>query len=126
MRQEKGIEKVVKKVRGLMEKKQNVAATKLLVPQGEEAGLLKEVKDEFEALKKEGVVHVNTPNGLYANLVELTCEAYVEMKNKKGDPYCDEALTLNPHSLPALISKARRQLSTDDFEAAISTLNAAK
>ena len=48
------------------------------------------------------------------------------MKNKKGDPYCDEALTLNPHSLPALISKARRQLSTDDFEAAISTLNAAK
>ena len=81
MRQEKGIEKVVKKVRGLMEKKQNVAATKLLVPQGEEAGLLKEVKDEFEALKKEGVVHVNTPNGLYANLVELTCEAYVEVSS---------------------------------------------
>ncbi|KAJ8611228.1 hypothetical protein MRB53_038072 [Persea americana] len=45
---------------------------------------------------------------------------------KKAAAYCDEALTYNPTSLPALLSKAQRQLDADDFEPAISTLNAAK
>lgn len=42
---------------------------------------------------------------------------------KKGLPYCTEALTLNPDSLPALLSKAQQQLDSDNFEAAIHTLN---
>lgn len=79
MRSEKSLEKQVKKARSLMEKKQNVAATKILVQSGTEPGLLKEVKDAFEAFKKEDVIHANTPNGLYANLLESTCEAYVEV-----------------------------------------------
>ena len=48
------------------------------------------------------------------------------MKSKKGDPYCDESLSLHPTSLPALISKARRQMDKDEFDAAIATLNTAQ
>lgn len=79
MRSEKAVDKAVKKVRALMEKKQNVAATKVLVANGEEVGLLAEVKEEFETAKNEGIVHVNTPNALYSQLLELTCEAYTEV-----------------------------------------------
>ncbi len=46
--------------------------------------------------------------------------------HKKALPYCTEALTLNPNSLPALLSKAERQIDADEFEAAINTLNHAK
>lgn len=42
---------------------------------------------------------------------------------KKAQPYCTEALTLNPNSLPALLHKANRQLDADDFGGAIDTLN---
>ncbi len=45
---------------------------------------------------------------------------------KKALPYCTEALSLNPDSLPGLISKAKRQIEADDFSAAIATLNHAK
>ena len=45
---------------------------------------------------------------------------------KKAQPYCDEALTHNPNCLPALIGKATRELDSDDFEAAIRTLNQAR
>lgn len=46
--------------------------------------------------------------------------------NKKAQPYCTEALTLNPHSFPALVLQAQNQMDAEDFEAAISTLNTAK
>lgn len=45
---------------------------------------------------------------------------------KKAQPYCTEALTLNPTSLPALVLQAQNQLEAEDFDAAISTLNTAK
>jgi DnaJ family protein C protein 3 len=48
------------------------------------------------------------------------------MKNKKGDPYCAEALQLKPNSLYGLISKARQHTDKEEYEAAIGTLNTAK
>lgn len=49
------------------------------------------------------------------------------MDNKnKALPYCNEALELDSHSLPGLLSKAQRQLDVDDFEPAVHTLNTAK
>lgn len=45
---------------------------------------------------------------------------------KKALPYCTEALTLIPDSLPGLLSKAQRQLDASEYEAAIQTLNQAK
>lgn len=45
---------------------------------------------------------------------------------KKALPYCTDALTLIPDSLPGLLSKAQRQLDASEYEAAIQTLNQAK
>lgn len=45
---------------------------------------------------------------------------------KKALPYCTEALTLIPDSLPGLLSKAQRQIDASEYEAAIQTLNHAK
>lgn len=45
---------------------------------------------------------------------------------KKAEPYCTEALTINPHSLPGLLSKASTQVEAEEYEEAMSTLNTAK
>ena len=45
---------------------------------------------------------------------------------KKAGPYCTEALSNNPHSLPALLYRAQTQIDSEDLEPAISTLNMAK
>jgi DnaJ family protein C protein 3 len=142
MKREKQLDKLIKKVKQLMEKKQNVAATKILTKSGEEPGLLQEVKDDFETHKKEGLVHQNSINGLYTWLLDITCEAYIEVclpntdyhsqaniaqvKNKKGQSYCEEVLQYDAKSLWGLIAKARRHIDADQFDAAIGALNEAK
>ena len=45
---------------------------------------------------------------------------------KKAAPFCTEALTLNPHSLPALLHLAQIQLDAEEYENAIGALNTAK
>ena len=45
---------------------------------------------------------------------------------KKATPYCTEALGLNPTSLHGLLNQAQRQLDSDEFEAAVRTLDSAK
>jgi DnaJ family protein C protein 3 len=78
-RREKNLDKEIKKVHQLFEKKQYVGATKILVPRGEDPGLLKEIKDDFQDYVNEGYIYKNSPEDLYANLVEMTCEAYSEV-----------------------------------------------
>lgn len=124
---EKAIDRTLKKFNQFVEKRQFASAVKLLVPQSDDAGLLQEVKDDIATWREAGYIHKTAPDGLYGNLVERTCEAYTEMNNlKKAQAYCDEALTYNPQCLPALLSKAQRQIDADEFEPAISTLNEAK
>lgn len=124
---QKAIDRTLKKFNALMEKRQYNSAVKLLIPQGEDPGLLQEVLDDTKAHREAGYIHPKATDGLYGQLVERTCEAYTEMNNlKKAASYCEEALKFNPTSLPALMSKAQRQLDADDFEAAIGTLNNAK
>ncbi|KAF2641512.1 DNAJ domain-containing protein [Massarina eburnea CBS 473.64] len=127
-RREKNIDKSLKKVKSYFEKRQFATASKLLVDRGEdEPGLLKEVKQDFNDYVELGYIYKNAPQGLYQDLVEKTCEAYVEMNNlKKGTPYCTEALQLNPDSLHGLIHKGQKQLDADDFGEAIRTLDHAK
>ncbi|KAK8222107.1 hypothetical protein M8818_000277 [Zalaria obscura] len=127
LKREKAIDKRMKKISEFMAKRQYTNAVKLLVPQGDEPGLLKEVQDDTKVYKDQGIIHEKAPSKLYEGLVELTCESYTEMNNfKKAQPYCDEALRYNPNCLPALIGKAIRELDADDFEEAIRTLNQAK
>lgn len=56
---------------------------------------------------------------------ELTVSLQMNNK-KKALSYCEEALKLNPNSLPGLLSKAQRQLDDSDYGPAIATLNHAK
>ena len=125
---QKAIDRTLKKFNTFSEKGQHASAVKLLVPQGEdEPGLLQEIKSDVTEYNESGYIHPKAPNGLYAGLVERACEAYVEMNNlKKAAVYCDEALSHNPTSLPALLNKAQRQIEEDEFEPAIGTLNTAK
>jgi DnaJ family protein C protein 3 len=124
---EKAIERTLKKYNGFKEKRQFASATKLLVPHGEDPGLLKEIKDDVEEWKKAGYISQHAPNGLYSSLVEATCEAYGEMNNiKKATPFCEEALTHNDKSLPALLNKAQRQVDAEEYEPALTTLSDAR
>lgn len=127
-RREKNLEKDLKRVRSMFEKRQFATASKLLIDRGEDdPGLLKEVKQDFQDYTAQGYIYKNSPQGLYQNLVEMTCEAYVEMNNlKKGTPYCSEALQLNPHSLHGLLHRAQQQLEADEFEDCVRTIDLAK
>ena len=124
---QKAIERTLKKFNQFIEKRQFSSAVKLLVSQGEDPGLIQEVKDDIKSYREAGYIHPKATNGLYGNLVERACEAYTEMNNlKKAQPYCEEALQYNENCLPALLSKAQRQIDADEFEPALSTLNTAK
>ena len=124
---QKAIERTLKKFNQLIEKRQFSSAVKLLVPQDEDPGLLQEVKDDIKSFREAGYIHPKATDGLYGNLVERACEVYTDMNNlKKAQPFCEEALTYNPNCLPALLSKAQRQIDADEFEPAISTLTTAK
>ncbi|GIZ38006.1 hypothetical protein CKM354_000143300 [Cercospora kikuchii] len=124
---EKAIERTLKKFNTLKEKRQFASAVKLLIAQGEDPGLIQEVKDDVKTWQEAGYIHPKAPNGLYGSLVESACEAYTEMNNfKKATPFCDEALTYNDRSLPALLNKAQRQIDADEFEPALGTLNQAQ
>lgn len=79
-RREKKLEKELKKVRQYVEKRQFATASKLLVNRGEEnPGLLQEVKQDFQDYVEQGYIYKNSPQGLYRELVEMTCEAYNEV-----------------------------------------------
>jgi DnaJ homolog subfamily C member 3 len=79
MRKEKALEKRLKQLNGFWEKGSFASATRLLVKSGEDQGLIQDSKEDFEELKKEGVIHEKSPNGLYNMLVERTCQAYMEV-----------------------------------------------
>ncbi|CAZ83684.1 unnamed protein product [Tuber melanosporum] len=123
----KDLEKSVAKVRTLVEKRQYTSATRLLVGHSGETGLIDEVKEEVADIRKAGYYTSACPEDLLLWLLETTCEVYTETKNnKKATPHCAAALSLNPNSLPALLSKATTQLAEDLFEEAIRTLEHAK
>ena len=142
LRREKQLNKTLQHLYNLREKRQFNSAVKLLVNTGEDAGLIEEVKEHVKDAIEAGHIHKNSPNELYASLVEMACEFYMEVSmryshlaqnlmnsqmnnKKKAAPYCAEALAQNPHSLPALLHKAQNQIDAEEYEAAISTLSTA-
>ncbi|MCJ1392410.1 DNA-dependent ATPase protein rad54 [Xylographa bjoerkii] len=126
-KREKQVDKLLKQVHDLKGKRQFSSAVKVLVGAADDTGLIDMTKEYIQEAKAAGTIHKNSPNELYAGIVETTCEIYVEMNNKKKAlSYCEEALNLNTKSLPGLLFKAQRQLDDSDFEPAIQTLNHAK
>ncbi|KAL9100012.1 MAG: hypothetical protein Q9163_004565 [Psora crenata] len=127
LRREKNLNKALTKAEMFREKKQFNSAVKMLVGTDGDPGLIEQVKEEVKEAKEAGHIHKNSPNELYDSLVEMACECYTEMNNKKkAGPFCTEALKNRPHSLPALLHNAQTQLDAEDYELAISTLNTAK
>ena len=79
-RREKQLDKVLKQVSGLKEKRQFNSAVKLLVGTGEDPGLMQDVKEDVKEFKEAGYIHKNSPDELYSRLVEMTCECYTEVR----------------------------------------------
>ena len=77
-RREKQLDKAMKQVNALKEKRQFNSAAKLLVGSGEDQGLLQDIKEDVAEAKTSGNIHKNSPDELYGSLVEVTCECYSE------------------------------------------------
>ncbi|RPA76045.1 TPR-like protein [Ascobolus immersus RN42] len=118
--------KAIKKIDDNFESKQFTSAGKLLAGHKDEPGLIAEVKEDVEELKKDNILNDKAPQELLAKLVEQACTAFTETKSiKKANTYCEEALQFNPDSIPALINKATRLIKEDEFDQAIAVLNKA-
>ncbi|EPS35871.1 hypothetical protein H072_10679 [Dactylellina haptotyla CBS 200.50] len=123
----KAYNKTIKKALDMKGNRQFLGAAKVLVGTAEEPGVIPQIKDDIQALREEGLFNDNTPSELVSFLVETVCETYTDGNSeKRGRPYCEEALKLNPHSIPAIISKAKRLMEEELFEEAIRELSQAK
>lgn len=78
-RRQKTIDKEIAKVNKHFDKKQYASSIKLLIPSGEDLGLIQEVKDDVKELRKAGTIPEHSPNELVTKLVEYVCEAYHEV-----------------------------------------------
>lgn len=80
MKREKSLQKRLRELGELMEKRKYSSAVKLLTASSKERGLLKDILDDFDEYKEAGYIHTKSPRILYANLLETTCQAYIEVK----------------------------------------------
>lgn len=78
-RREKMIEKELSRLNRFVEKKQYSSAAKLLIPSGEDAGLIQDVKNDVKELREAGTIPRKAPNALLGRLIEMACEAYSEV-----------------------------------------------
>ena len=78
-RQEKKVDKLLKQVEDLKERRQFTTALKVLLGSGDDTGLIQMVKEDVADAQAAGTIHKNSPNELYSSLVELTCELYGEV-----------------------------------------------
>ncbi|KAH0609541.1 uncharacterized protein H6S33_013027 [Morchella sextelata] len=119
----KSLNKSLASIEALRAKRQHNSAVKLLVGTPDDIGLIAEIKEELAELKEKAYINDKCPNELLAKLYDIACDSYTEMNSvKKGKPYCDEALRLNPSSIPGILAKANRLLEEELFEEAIRTL----
>lgn len=78
-KRQKQVDKTMKQIATLKQKRQFNSAVKLLVGAGEDIGLIREVKEDVSSAKELGHIHKNSPNDLYSRLIELTCELYTDV-----------------------------------------------
>lgn len=79
-RREKTLDKQMGQVKKYLEKKQYASGIKLLLPSGEDVGLVQEVKDDVKELRQAGTIPRLAPNDLVSRVVEMVCEAYYEVR----------------------------------------------
>lgn len=153
-KRERQLSKLLGKLHSALEARKFSSAAKLLVGEGEDSGLIADVKADVAAAREAGHIHHAASNNLYVFLMEKACEAYGEVRNsnlcyfsqfsrwhinqhdanishqmnahKKAGPYCAESLRLVPFSLYGLLHQSRIEMDEDRFEEAVRTLNTAR
>lgn len=78
-RRERQVAKRLEKLREAIGSRKFSSAAGLLVGKGEESSLIEDVKGDAQQEREAGHIHPNSPNNLYAFLVESACEAYREV-----------------------------------------------
>ena len=78
-RREKTIDKQLGQANKFFEKNQYASAIKMLLPSGEDVGLVQDIKDDVKDLRDAGTIPQQSPNDLVARVVEMVCEAYHEV-----------------------------------------------
>ncbi|KAF4976087.1 hypothetical protein FZEAL_7197 [Fusarium zealandicum] len=124
-KQEKKVDKAYKKIQGQLSRGQPTTAGRSLVGTADEPGLLLEVRQQVEDLKENKSIPKTARALLLENLVEMTCQAYSESNHKDTAKYCEESLNVQPESFWGLLHKAKVQLKSEIYEAAIQTLEKA-
>ncbi|RDA93408.1 hypothetical protein CP533_1992 [Ophiocordyceps camponoti-saundersi (nom. inval.)] len=124
-REEKLIHKSFRKIEGHLSKGQSTAAGRALVGTADEPGLITRVRDQTKELRKHGSIPVKARAALYNEVVELTCQAFLESNHKDSQKYCEEALDLDRDSFWGLVYRGKSLLRKEQYDAAISTLNKA-
>jgi len=78
-RRQKNLDKQLKQVNKNFEKSQYSTALKVLLPSGEDAGLVQEIKDDVKELREDGTIPQLAPNELVNQVVGRVCESYYEV-----------------------------------------------
>ncbi|KAI5807787.1 hypothetical protein BZA77DRAFT_330649 [Pyronema omphalodes] len=114
LRRIKNTEKAIGKARKSREQRMWNSANKVLLGDGEDTGILDDVKADLDELMKD-------------DLQDMICNNFVEMKKpEKAKKHCEEAFRLNPSSIPAIVFKASSLLEAESFEEAIRLLEKAR
>jgi len=82
-RREKTLDKQLAQVNKFFEKKQYASSLKVLLPSGEDSGLVQDIKDDVKELREAGTIPQLAPNELVSRVVEKVCEAYHEVQNPR-------------------------------------------
>ena len=83
MKREKSLKRRLDELRELMDQRKYSNAVKLLISSSKEHGLLEDVLIDVEEYEKAGYIHMSSPQVLHANLLETTCQAYIEVRQNQ-------------------------------------------
>lgn len=98
-KRQKKVDKELKKVEGLIEKRSFSGAVRMLVPTGEEPGLIGMVREDVNEAREQGTLHPKAKEELVTILLEMTCSAYTEV-SLHAYPHTAIQLTHHPDEQP--------------------------
>lgn len=79
-KQEKAIQKAFTKAEAQLEKGQTSSAGRTLMGSGEEPGLVASIREQGDELRQAGSIPTQAASGLYNQVVDMTCQAYFEVR----------------------------------------------
>ncbi|PFH55332.1 hypothetical protein XA68_18565 [Ophiocordyceps unilateralis] len=124
-REQKFVQKMLRKAEGQLSKGQSTTASRILVGNLDEPGLVTKVRDQIKELRQHGKIPDKAKAALYDKVIEMTCQAYLESTHRESQKYCQEALELDPDSFWGLIYRGKSLVKREQFEAAINVLSKA-